>query len=485
MTTVKDLPNDALMDKLHDLVRCDRQVTAELLRVLMEVDRRKVYAERGYPSLFAYCLSVLNMSEPSIGVRIHAARCCQRFPLLIDMLHSGQLHLSAIIMLAPHLRADNVEQLTALARHKSKRQLQQSLADLNPKPDVPESIRKLPAANTQAGSARPPSSGSETARPSSRTPAAPSTPGGREAAASCAGDNTPVSAPQPAGSSTAPSVSATGSSPASRPSAGLASLEPLGGQRYKLQLTASQQLKDKLEHAGDLLRHRIARGDMHGVIEHALDRLIAAENKRQHGATDRPRAMRQACSQDEASCSQQEQAAGAGAGQGPRDDAPRTASRHIPNAVKREVYARDGGRCSFVSQDGHRCTERGGLQYHHEVPFGKGGPSTTANVRLLCRAHNALLARHDYGQETIEACIEQSRQRQRSAAVARPLSGGSSRTAAAVCSGSLEPDGDRPQPRTHKRPAVAQLPLQPRRCGAVSQRPDVCKQPLHAAAQRG
>ena len=101
MTPLQDLHDNALMDRLHHLARRDCQLNAELLRVLIEVDRRQLHAQRGYSSLIAYCVDVLNMSEPTSAVRIHAARCCRRFPRLLEMLHEGQLHLSAIVMLAP------------------------------------------------------------------------------------------------------------------------------------------------------------------------------------------------------------------------------------------------------------------------------------------------------------------------------------------------------------------------------------------------
>jgi len=71
--------------------------------------------------------------------------------------------------------------------------------------------------------------------------------------------------------------------------------------------------------------------------------------------------------------------------------------------VKRAVYARDEGQCTFVAEDGRRCSERGGVQYHHEIPFAKGGASTEDNIRLLCAAHNALHARRDYGADVIAA----------------------------------------------------------------------------------
>ena len=59
----------------------------------------------------------------------------------------------------------------------------------------------------------------------------------------------------------------------------------------------------------------------------------------------------------------------------------REPSRIVPSAVKREVWARDGGRCVL-------CGASDDLHFDHESPFSKGGASTTENVRILCAHHN-------------------------------------------------------------------------------------------------
>lgn len=62
-------------------------------------------------------------------------------------------------------------------------------------------------------------------------------------------------------------------------------------------------------------------------------------------------------------------------------------SRHIPAAVKREVWKRDGGQCAFVGTQG-RCTERGFLEFHHVEPYAVGGQAVVENVELRCKPHN-------------------------------------------------------------------------------------------------
>ena len=75
---------------------------------------------------------------------------------------------------------------------------------------------------------------------------------------------------------------------------------------------------------------------------------------------------------------------------------PTLGSRHIPAAVRRDVWRRDGARCAFVGATG-RCPERGFLELHHVVPFASGGQATTANIELRCRAHNVYEAELSFG----------------------------------------------------------------------------------------
>jgi hypothetical protein len=59
-------------------------------------------------------------------------------------------------------------------------------------------------------------------------------------------------------------------------------------------------------------------------------------------------------------------------------------SRLIPSEVKKEVWKRDGGRCTFPG-----CGKRDNLHFDHDIPFSKGGSSLSAkNIRLLCARHN-------------------------------------------------------------------------------------------------
>ena len=76
---------------------------------------------------------------------------------------------------------------------------------------------------------------------------------------------------------------------------------------------------------------------------------------------------------------------------------PTMSQRHIPDAVKRAVWERDGGRCTFVSEAGHRCPARELIEFDHIDEVARGGEATVDNIRLRCRAHNAYEGELFYG----------------------------------------------------------------------------------------
>ena len=151
-------------------------------------------------------------------------------------------------------------------------------------------------------------------------------------------------------------------------------IEPLSPQRYAWQLTATQQMQDDLQRAQELLGHAVPGGDMTQILARALRVLVQQEEKRKSAATDRPHRAR--------------------ASNNPR---------HIPAHIRRHVWRRDGGRCTFVGESGHRCEARTRLEFDHVEPVARGGQTTVANLRLRCRAHNQFAAERAFGKGFMDA----------------------------------------------------------------------------------
>ena len=143
---------------------------------------------------------------------------------------------------------------------------------------------------------------------------------------------------------------------------------PLAPERYKVQMTIGRDTHDKLRKVQDLLRHVVPDGDPAVILDRALTLLLQDLERRKFAKAERPRSLSRSKAQ----------------------------SRQVPAAVKREVWARDKGQCSFVGTDG-RCSERGFLEFHHVIPFADGGPTTADNLELRCRAHNAYEAMKYFG----------------------------------------------------------------------------------------
>jgi hypothetical protein len=336
---VHDLSDEELLRRLRELVAQSRRVEADLVSHIAEVDARRLYARQAYSSMFAYCTGVLHLSEAEAYRRITVARAGRKYPALLERLRSGQLHLSGIAMLAPLLTADNCERVLQRATHRSKRQLEELVAELSPRPDVPPLIRAIRQARPNA---------STTMLPGVCPEASELVPGRVEAK--------PVSCPSP--------VLPIHPRPAF--------VVPLSPGRFKIQFTAGAELRDKIERLTALMRSEVPDGDLAAVIDIAVTERLERLEARRFGRTRAPRKTL-------------------------ADTKTRPHSRHIPAAVRRAVRQRDGDSCHFVDEQGRRCAERHRLEFHHRQPFALGGDHSPANVTLLCPTHNRSLAERDLG----------------------------------------------------------------------------------------
>jgi hypothetical protein len=268
--------------------------------------------------------------------RIQAARAVRRFPQLVEVVRGGELHLTAVSVLAPALTPENCEELIQAARHRSADEIRQLLADRRPRPDVAASIRPVPESSQQTwDSALPPPAASHAAPASPEPSAAPAAP--------------PPPAPEKNGT------------------------EPLGAQRYRVQFMADRVTHAQLEELRALMRHQIPDGDLGRILARAVALLHAQVRKRKFAETSRPRSSHPAASPTEAP------------------------SRHIPAAIRRAVSQRDGGRCSYVSSSGRRCEAREFLEFDHAEAWAFTRAHSIGGITLRCRAHNQRRARIDFG----------------------------------------------------------------------------------------
>jgi hypothetical protein len=239
--------DDELLRRLSSLLGESRRVEADLVDHIAEVDERRLYAREACPSMFAYCTEVLRLSEAEAGLRITVARIARAYPAILEMLADGRLHLSGIARLGPQLTPENADTLLRRAAHRTKCQIDELVAELDPRADVPAVIRKLP---TTAASAPATAPSAPSAAPASLLP--------------------PTAQHRPDGV-----ASTVASAPA---------IQPLAPERYKVQFTAGAELRRKLERLQKLMS-----ADLAEVIERAVSEKLERLESKRFALTNSPR----------------------------------------------------------------------------------------------------------------------------------------------------------------------------------------------------
>ena len=343
MTKLGDLSNDELLARLRTHVGRGNVWLAGLLAYLAEVDARRLYAEQACTSTWDFCVRRLGMSESEAQRRIGVARLVRSFPLARGYLERGEIHLCALYEMNKHLTDDNHEELLREAVGKTTKAVAEMIATRFPKPDVHPCIEPL--------------------------------------------------APQPALPVAATGVLAPGEVALPTPLPVRPRVAPLSASRYRIELTVSAETKAKLERIQDLTRHRDPSGNLEKIIEASMDLLLLKVEKERLGKTTRPKTKTRSATTD--------------AGGGTSTAAPAKPARrgHVARATRREVWARDAERCTYVDAEGNRCPARGLLELDHIDPKALGGSDEAANLRLRCRVHNRLHAEQVFGRAHIEERI--------------------------------------------------------------------------------
>lgn len=355
--SVETVTDRELLERIVRVAGATRYLTAELLALLGECDARRLYLGEGCSSLFTYCTQVLHLSEHAAYHRIEAARAARRFPIILEMISEGAVTLTTIALLRPHLTDDNHRQLLAAARHRSKRDVEHQVACLAPKADVSTLVRRLPAPAPMEGTLL-------------------------TAASSVAGVPVPVEVTAASAAKAATAARPLPAPPSTGPPSHVA---PLAADRYLLRITLSAAAHARLRRAQALMGHRVPDGDLAAIINEALSLLVDHLERTKFAQLRRPRRQSRG-----PSATPLAPAAAATA------SASADGSRYIPAAVRRQVWSRDEGRCAFVGAHG-RCAETGRLEFHHVVPFARGGPTTVGNLALRCRAHNGYESEEAFG----------------------------------------------------------------------------------------
>ncbi|HYJ32153.1 MAG TPA: hypothetical protein VE326_02945, partial [Candidatus Binatia bacterium] len=375
--TLTHLNDAALLRGLTVQATRDRELTAMLLAYIAEVDFRRAYVPEGCASMFAYCVDRLRFSEDSASKRIHAARAARRVPALFDALAEGRMHLSAVWLLAPHITPENADELIEAATHRRKSEIESYLARRFPAFRPPVAAAVIRPVGTGIG--RP--GFADASLFDGHAPGHVDLGLGVHAPRHVdvdhdRGEHAPghVDRDHDRGEHAPGHIDQDHDRSEHAPG-------HVDAERYLVRVTIDRSTHDKLRHAQALLSHAVPSGDVAQVLDRALDALIARLEKRKLGAG---RTTSDAAGEVRTVLVRPRRTRHAG-------------TRHIPTQVRRAVWERDGGRCTFVSADGYRCASRRFLEFDHIEPFARGGMSHVDGLRLRCRAHNQHAAEQTFG----------------------------------------------------------------------------------------
>ena len=366
--TVAALSDRELLAQTSNLARVERHLQGAIIDHLAEIEARSLFLRRGYSSLFEYAVRELGYSDAAAGRRIAAMRLCADNPKTRERLRDGSLSLSAAAELQ-------------WAFDRQRRRLPPVAATATPRADTPRADTPQ-AATTPAVAALP-----------TEPPLVLDAVGRQKLVEEAAGKSTRQVKQMLA--DVDPELAA----PADR-------VRPLGNGRYELKALIDAECQRGLEQLTGLLSHvdpHMTVGQLVGrLVQEALDRHDPSRRRPRTGsrpadahATPTPAAERRTASPPKqtarpagsvTSTAQTRPGCDGHAAAAPKS---RASGRAIPAAVKREVWQRDGGRCRYVDpHTGRRCTSRHLLQIDHVLPYGLGGGSDPANLRLLCHAHH-------------------------------------------------------------------------------------------------
>jgi len=374
------LPDHVLLRELVTLASQDCVTTADLLAHIAEVDERGLYLSAGYPSMYKFCVHALHMSEDVAYKRIQAARAAREFPAILPAVAAGRLHLTGVVRIAPHLRPENAGELLVAAEHKTTAEIELLLAERFPRLDVPTLLSPVGPPSADVSSA---------AQMSAQLVSKP-------VAALTPQPEPERTAPPTPSLSTAQLVSKPVVAPTPQPvaaSPARARVAPLSAGRFALQVTVDQETREQLRYAQELLGHAVPSGDVAEVLKRALNLLVQKLEQKKFAKSGRSRPKRGSAN-----------------------------PRYVPAAVRRAVWQRDDGMCTFVGQNGKRCEECSRLEFDHIEPLAGGGRTVASNLRLRCRAHNQHAADGAFGGGFMRGKRDQAR---RGAQQARAQAGAS------------------------------------------------------------
>lgn len=294
---LKKLSNEELFRRAKLCVKDETNSTLKVLYALREIEHRRAFSEKHYPSLFEFCVDFLGYKKGAAYRRIVAMRALKEMPEIEEKVQNGTIDLMTLSQAQGYfnqkkrnhepLGIETKKEIIASLENKSTRETEEFFLELSPKEPIKERIK-------------------------------------------------------------ATSV-----------------------ETFSLQLSMPKRVKEKLDYLRTLMASEKASVKTLEVLEAALDEGIKAYEKKLSTSAKKVPALEQK----------------------------KTISIH----VRREVWRRDQGQCTFVDPVTKlRRQEKRYLEYDHIHPKSLSGSNEIENIRLLCRSHNQMAAMHVFGRRKME-----------------------------------------------------------------------------------
>jgi len=381
------LSDNALLEKVEELIRRERRITFNVVIHLGEVERRRIYVHEGYASMFDYCTRGLGYSESAAYRRIKTYRCIRDYPDVADLMRSGKLTITTAAMIAGVMNRENYADLLRTASGKSQRDVQKIVAGLKTGKPFRDRIRSVvierPAVPLMAATPELPAVQSSTDDKKLG-----------QINLRHEGKNNPTS-PRARLSDGRPTIADTdaaqGEAPQGDAPRGGTPPKPERTTCYKVTIAADEEFMQMYRRVRSIQSIKANPGkDIAATFKALMSEFITRH------APEEKQARRAKRTQAKARRASTRKLPDRSVAQATHEN-PKPRSRTIPARVKDKVLMRDKYQCTYVGSGGARCNATQHLQFDHVVPFARGGGHIPDNLRLLCSAHNRREAKGAFG----------------------------------------------------------------------------------------
>lgn len=306
----------------------ERKLTVEVIELLEEVDRRLLHLEKGFGSLLEFCIKELCYSESAAYRRISAMRISRELPQVKKSIEAGSLNLATVSQAQTFFQQEKRHQAKVYSKSE-KLVVLQSLENKSKREAEKILLEKSPDLPKL-----------EVVRQVSKT-------------------HTRVTI----------NIDQELLKKLDQLKNIYSHINPNPSYAELIQLMATELLKVREKKIGKLNAENVHRGNnvkKNKDQENKDQECIFQENKDQENSEN---AGINSCSAKPPAKAQR--------------------SRHIPQSVRRFIYQRDHGCCSYQDiQTQKKCNSKFQLEIDHIKPFSWGGPNDANNLRLVCRQHN-------------------------------------------------------------------------------------------------